>query len=495
MSRFLYLVFLFISMNCFGDSIQYVRTLTLEEVIYLAREQSIDAFIAKHNLHVSFSEYMTHKTSFRPNLTLSGTLPNYSRSYTDEYNHLDSSYVVIESNTNRSNLDLTLDQNVYPTGGTLRVSSMLSRLDNFNSNINSYTYTPLSISYFQPVFGYNQLQWDKTLEPLQYEIAQRKYVEAMLDVSITAIGYFFDLIDAKYSLEIAKVNNHNADTLFKVAQGRFNMGIIAENELLEMELSYLNSSIQVRESTFNFEYKQSQMRSYLGLNDNFQIQVEIPKDIPQIELEFADVHSKMVKNNPEYIEMEVDLLLAEQRIDRAKSEKGINADLMAGVGFARTSEQLTGTNSDLSNQQNISFGIRVPIIDWGVARTNYKLAIENAEIVEAQVNQAKIDFEQKLYIDVMRFNLLSSQLEVSNKAKEIAIKRYEIAKERYYAGNVNVTDLNIALNERDQAEMAYVFGIRDYWRAYYRIQKQTLYNYLQRKPLVEQIDLSFRKTF
>ena len=43
---------------------------------------------------------------------------------------------------------------------------------------------------------------------------------------------FFSLALAQINKQIAEMNYSNADTLFRIAQGRYQLGTIAEDELL-----------------------------------------------------------------------------------------------------------------------------------------------------------------------------------------------------------------------------------------------------------------------
>jgi outer membrane protein TolC len=52
----------------------------------------------------------------------------------------------------------------------------------------------------------------------------------MEDISIEASRLFFNLAMAQQNLETARLNYSNTDTLYKIAQGRYNIGTIAENE-------------------------------------------------------------------------------------------------------------------------------------------------------------------------------------------------------------------------------------------------------------------------
>ena len=73
----------------------------------------------------------------------------------------------------------------------------------------------------------------------------------------------------------------------------------------------------------------------------------------------------------------------------------------------------------------------------------------------------------------------------SQKADEIADKRYEIAKNRYLIGKISITDLNLALRDKDDAKEAYINSLRSFWSSYYSIRFLTLYDFENNVTLYE----------
>ncbi|HQV01611.1 MAG TPA: TolC family protein, partial [Bacteroidia bacterium] len=65
-----------------------------------------------------------------------------------------------------------------------------------------------------------------------YEESKRQYAEDLEAVSVLASERFFNLLIAEIRVRIESLNLANNDTLFQIAKGRYNLGRIAENELL-----------------------------------------------------------------------------------------------------------------------------------------------------------------------------------------------------------------------------------------------------------------------
>ena len=93
--------------------------------------------------------------------------------------------------------------------------------------------------YSQSLFGYNSLKWDRRIEPVRYREACKAYAEAMELVAAQAVQKFFALAKAQSDYETACTNFAYADTLYRYARGRYGIGTISENEMLQLELNRL----------------------------------------------------------------------------------------------------------------------------------------------------------------------------------------------------------------------------------------------------------------
>jgi len=55
--------------------------------------------------------------------------------------------------------------------------------------------------------------------------------------------------------------------------------------------------------------------------------------------------------------------------------------------------------------------------------------------------------------------------------------RYDITKNRYLIGKIDITDMNIALTEKDEAKARYIQSLQDFWTAYFNLRRLTLYDF------------------
>ena len=468
----------------FTVSSQEIERLTLSEILELARDQSPDAIMAKHRFRANYWQFRTYVAKYRPSLTLSGTIPEYNRLFEKKFDSSTGLDTYVETNTNTSSLNLSLSQNIGLTGGSIFMQSGLTRFDVLGDDGSTqYISTPVSIGFMQPLSGYNNFKWEKKIEPLKYEEAKKNFLNRIEDVYLKGVNLFFDLAVAQQDLEISEVNYSNSDTLFRIAQGRYQIGTIAEDELLQMELRFLNAGNDLRKAGIDLQVKEFQMRSFLGFNDNIKIELLIPNEIPELEVDVQKAISQANENNPELLSLERQLFEAAMNVAEAKSEKGLNADLFATYGLTQRADDFSNAYIDPRSQQRVRIGLELPIVDWGLGKGRYKMAQSNQEVVKTTVQQARVDFEQNIFLSIAQFNLQDDQLFSAAKADTIGRKRYEVAKQRFLIGKIDVLDLNVADSEKDVAKRGYLSALRNYWTYFYTVRRLTLYDFENDLPL------------
>ncbi len=480
--RILIILFLFFSVSFLQA--QDTMRLTLNQVIELAQEQSPQAVLAKHQFRASYWMFRTYKAKYLPALNMNATLPDFSRVFEREYDFNTGQEYYVEKFRNNSTLGLSLTQNIGFTGGTVFVNSNLTRFDELGKDPNTqYITTPVSVGLRQPIFNYNPLKWEKKIEPVRYEEAKKRYLDAMEAVNYRAVSLFFNLVLAQMNLEIAKVNYHNSDTLYRIAQGRYNIGTIAEDDLLQMQLRFLNAGTDLNQAGIDLQIKEYQLRSFLGFNENIKINLIVPNEIPKMTVEVSKALALAQKNNPDILSYRRQLLEARRDVMMAKQQKGINADLFASFGYTQRAATFPEAYQNLLNQQRVQLGFTLPILDWGLNKGKYKLAQSNEEVVKTNVRQNQIDFEQEVILNVAQFNLQDDQVAIAAKADTIAHKRYQVTKQRFLIGKISVLDLNVADTEKDVARRGYISALRQYWSYYFSLRRLTLHDFVTQKDL------------
>jgi len=117
-----------------------------------------------------------------------------------------------------------------------------------------------------------------------------------------------------------------------------------------------------------------------------------------------------------------------------------------------------------------------------------KMAESSRDVIELSVQQQMIDFDQSVYLDVMQFNMQADQLALAAKKDTISQTRYDITKQKFLIGKVDVLKLNDALTSKDAAIVNYFQALRTYWSYYYNVRKTTLFDFERNQALIQDYD-------
>lgn len=452
------------------------NSFTLFEVIELAKNQSPNALQAETRRENLYWQYRTYKSNYMPQLSLSGVLPDFnSRVIARDQDDGTTDFVSVYNNN--SSLTLSLSQAVGATGGQVFISSDLRRFDDFNEDYTIYSGDPAFIGFRQPVFGFNNLKWDRRIEPLRYEESKRGYVEDMENISVISTQLFFDLLLAQVNLEIATKNLANNDTVLAIGKGRYNLGKIAENDLLLLELNVLNSSQAVSQSRLDLETSSLRLKSYIGFGADQPISLVLPNEIPTFIIDEAMAVAEARKNRRDAVAFKRQVLEAQRNVAQARGEGGFNMDVYATFGFTNSGNEIPEIYVNPQDQQSVRVGFDIPLVDWGRQKSVRNTAEANQKLVQYTVAQEEVNFDQEVITEVKQFDMLREQILITEKADEISQSRYDISQNRYLIGRISITDLNIALQDKDQARRTYISSLRNFWTAYYNLRMLTLYDF------------------
>ena len=273
-------------------SAQKEREITLNEAIAMARIQSVDAAVALNELKTAYWEFRTFRADLLPEVNLTGTLPNYNKSYSS-YQNSDGSYGFVRNNTLGLTGDLSIDQNIWLTGGKLSLTSSLDYIKQLGAGGDRHFMSvPVTLQLTQPIFGVNNIKWNRRIEPVRYAEAKAAFITATEEVTMRAITYYFNLLLAKENLGTAKQNQTNADHLYEVALAKRKMGQISENELLQLKLSALNAKAALTEAESDLNAKMFQLRAFLGVGEDEVLNPVLPEAVDGPRMEYNQVLNK-----------------------------------------------------------------------------------------------------------------------------------------------------------------------------------------------------------
>ena len=476
----------------FGQHIhaQGAYRLTLEEVVALAQSDAPDALLASTRWKRNYWTYQSYLADFKPAVLLNAnTLPLFNRSI-EPVTQPNGEELYVERAYMENNLNVSLRQDVALTGGTLYFGSGLRRLDQFategNEAYRSFVSTPINFAFDQPLFQFNAMKWRRQIEPMVYRQSEKIYAEQMEAVANQAAAYFFNLLISQLDAEAAEQDKANADTLLVLSRGRYEVGKIAETDLLQVEINAMQAETRLAAAQLEMQTNAEQLRDFLDLQGQITFELIPPYTLPTIMIDEEKALAYAMQNRSNVVSFERRLMEANMEVQRAKGESGITASLQGSFGLTQTGAELDQVYTDLIDQEVVTFGISVPIADWGKSKARREVALSNLDLEQRQVDQEKENFRRTVVLRAQQFDLVQRNAEIAERYLEAARKRYEISYQRYLIGKISVTDLNLALADQESARRGYLQSVREFWMALYEIRGMTLYDFVADKSLVLQ---------
>jgi outer membrane protein TolC len=475
--------FLLLFYSGYGQLHSDTIRLNLHQVVEMSKLKSIASKQALTTRETKYWEYRTHRSNYQPQLSLNGILPGYNKTFT-EVQQPDGTILFQSIHNNNSSLDLSFSQTITATGGTVFGTTQLQRFDDFDRKNILYNSVPFGIGYNQPLFQFNSLKWDKKIEPLKFNESKQAYIESMEQIAITANGYFFDLLLAQVNLQIAETNLANTQKIQQIANEKYDLGKISKNEILQLQLEQLKAQKAVGIAKRDKEIATLNLRAYTGLQNTDEVALFIPHATINMLVTADKVLEEAYENRSDAIAFVRRMAEAQRDIAKAKGDNGLNASLTAQIGFSKSAVTVPGVYRSPQNQQEVQLVFAIPILDWGRSKSRTKTAEATLQFTAYAVEQDKQIFTQQIVTQVTLFEMMKEQLTLTASADSIASEKYQIAKDRYVLGNLNITDLSIAFQEKDQAKRDYIAALRDFWSAYYQLRYLSLYDFEKKQKIV-----------
>jgi outer membrane protein TolC len=463
--------------------------LDLQQSIKIANDSSLQAFRAK-NLYLShYWEYRSFKAGRLPSLSFNTTPVQYRRDFTRRYDSNKNIDVYRSQQSFYTSGNLSISQNFDLTGGTFFIDSELGYMRNFGDNAYSqFSSVPVRIGYSQSLFGFNGFKWEKKIEPLKYEKAKKQFLYTREEISESVIQYYFNLAMSRMEFDMAVDNVASSDTLYRIGQERHKIASISQSDLLTLKLDAVNARNTLKNAEIGLKRAMFNFVSFLNMDKETRVQLTLPERPREIEISADRALEFAKQNNPDFLGYRQEMFEAEREVDRTKKSSDFDASISASLGFNQVSDNFSGAYKKPLQQDVVSVGITIPLVDWGVRKGRANMARNNLNVAKISIRQKELSLEQDIIMTVNDFNIRQSQINSAEEAVELATMAYNVTKERFIIGKTDLNSLTLSLNRQNTARRNYISTLMDYWLSYYKLRKLTLFDFLEQEILTEQFD-------
>ncbi len=449
-------------------------TLTLDEAIATARRSSVDAAVALAELRTAYWQWRSYRADQLPEFMFSATAPTYADRYSS-YLNADGNYSFVRTNYLEAVGQLSVTQNIRLTGGQVSLITSLDFMRQFDTG-NRFMTIPVALTLRQPLFAANTMKWNSKIEPVRFAEAKAAFISATEDVALATVRQYFALILSRENVTIARQNLENAETLYRVAMEKREMGQISRNDLLQMEANVLEARSELTDFQSSLRADMFALRAFLGLDGDAEIEPVVPFDVPDAEVAYDKALDYALANNSFARSMVRRRLEADYAVAKAKGDmRGI--EIFVQLGYTGTDSELGAAYGRLHGNQLAQLGFEIPLLDWGKRRGRVKVAESNRRVIESRIKKESMEFEQNVFVLVERFSNQREQLRIAARNSEIARQRYETNYNTYLIGRISTLDLNDSRQRKDEAARTYVNELYRFWNYWYQLRSITLHDF------------------
>ena len=367
------------------------QTLTLADAIALAQRQGFAAAQAASERDAEMWRDRAFNAGRLPQLSLEGRLPEYNRAITPVFRP-DGTTAFVTQREMQSSVNLTLSQLVSATGGEVFISSGVTRLDAYGQlQPRLWRTTPFVFGIRQPVFRSNTLKWENREQNARAEIATQRYLEAREEVSIETANAFFELYAAEMALQNATANAAVNDTLHLLNTGRYEVGRIGENDLLQSELAVLRARNQLDGARLDRDRTMATLKRLTNLPADAAIEILVPSSVPDVQPDTTLAVAQALANRSAMRSLELDEIVANRQMSEARLNTGFGATVSAIAGYNQTAPLFDDAYRSLLDQQRLTVAVEMPIIQWGGRRAEIQAARAEQDRVGALGRETRAD--------------------------------------------------------------------------------------------------------
>lgn len=450
--------------------------LTLQEVITLAQEHGLSAQAAENARDAARFRDRAFGARLFPQLSMDGTTPSYYKAISPVIQP-DGSTIYLPRGESQSSMNLTLSQPIPVLGARAFLRSGATRIQPLTQGKSYWQSTPLVFGVQQEIFKPRQYLWEKREQDIRADLAERQYLEAREDVAARAAGAYFDL----YAAQVAEANTINNaavnDSLYIISKGRYEVGKIGENDLLQSELALLRARASVDAAKLELERALAALRLELNLEPGALVMIAPPPAAIRMVVDPDLAVAEAKKNRSTTSDVELQRVQARRRVAEARFANSFGATLTAQMGYNQTAPLFEDAFRTPLEQRQFQLQVGMPLFQWGAGRADVRGARADQARIGNLAQRTEREVEHEAYFGARSYVQAQRQLEISAKADSVATRRFISAKDRYVIGRIGIDNLYIAQNEKDAALLAYVQAVRGYWLSYYRLRRLTLYDF------------------
>lgn len=431
-------------------------------------------------------EYDNFKKSMLPSLSLNLAPISFDRSMRLLQNYSTGEYSNVEEYSNTTSGGVSIMQKIAATGGVLTLGSSLNFLREFTTNNNSFSSTPMFLSYSQFLFGGRKsLRLERTMARLKNEMAMKDFCTSVSTEQQKILALYLDAYSYKLDIDFYTRTVNMGDSLLMHAKLRLDFGQITEYEYNMVELQQLDNKMTLERSRHDYSSSMRHLQNELSLQNLELARLSVEK-FPKY-IHEGEVLEMVNRNNPEYQKLELERVNAEYALHQAKVNNRFNANISLSYGLNQYANTLADAYRHPNQRQAVSVTFNVPVFQWGINRNKLRIAQNEHETALLEQEYTIDNFKEEIHDNVFGYNMSRKLMDAADRKYELSARQYSFAAMRFNTGKIAAIELTDANRKYLQAKQNYISVLKDLFTKYYKIRHLALYDFMEGKDMVELI--------
>lgn len=473
---------------------QEVHLLDLSKCLNIAAESNFRMRILREDLSAAEFHLTSATNRFKTRVDMNMLLPSFEETMKEFEDSLGVYYSGIRQLRFSGSLEISQP---LPTDGRIFLSSQLYGLEDFEVDRNTIQLIT-RLGFEQPLeafYSFNRLQAGFREAELNYELSQKELTRAELDLNYDVSSAFYSLVSAIEWEKISKQTLQMQREATQLAQNKYQAGVIAEVEALQMEIDLAEEINNYDLAKLDRIARANLLKQMLDmpLNDSLAIESELTYTVIEVDMEKA-IESGL-RHRLEIREREIQKEIADIAIRRTRVNGQITGSIFAFYDFigVGTNSRDTHLSSTIQNawqelrrrpgNRGIALNIHIPIWDWGVNWANVEAARANLHKTEYAWGNEKVTVEREIRNTVSQFRSSLRRLQLLEKNVKIAMKSFDISNQRYTNGEINSQALALDRTRLSTANISHLQAYFSYKLLILDLMRKTFYDFENNRPL------------
>lgn len=487
---------------------QDVTVLTLDESINIALKESFTIKSIKQLVYSAERNLWAAKAGYRTYALSKISAPVYDEGFrlveVVNGNPVPKQYGSFQV---KGNLDIIQPMPWIPFGG----GSLTFRAEGYQ--LNSWTpsplnpgvdlksnqfYTSLSAIINKPLFTINQLKLGLKQAELNYERQSKVFKRSELDLVYRVTMSFYQLYRRTQEVKINQEKVERQKMIYETTRKKYEAGLAAEVEAMQAEVELVQYKNELKASESRKKEQEEAFKQLIGLPLSQDITVITELEVKPVYVDVDQAVNLALKNRSEIVEKMIDIeeqKIQIKQIDAQVSVKGNLRGYYRFSGFSDPDLPYGTPTGDLFNDswdvlrrtpnRGVTFELEIPIWDWGKNKAQVQAAQASLERQQLTLNDTYTTITREVRDVVRSVYETYDRVMMLEKSKAVSEKSFDINMQRYQNGDITTTELARANDQLNTAKLSYLSAYIEYKLALADLQRKTLYDFENKKSLVE----------